>query len=65
MDAGQLARDGSYVLADRQRLRQVLLNLVSNAIKYNRQGGAVTLSLRELPPGPPTAANGHQPASAP
>jgi signal transduction histidine kinase/ActR/RegA family two-component response regulator len=33
-----------FVLADRQRLNQVLLNLVSNAIKYNRQGGTVLLS---------------------
>ena len=33
-----------YVIADRQRLRQVLLNLLSNAIKYNREGGQVTLS---------------------
>jgi protein-histidine pros-kinase len=32
-----------YVLADRQRLRQVLLNLLSNAIKYNRPGGRVWL----------------------
>ena len=30
---------GRYVLADRQRLRQVLLNLLSNAVKYNREGG--------------------------
>jgi PAS domain S-box-containing protein len=32
------------VHADQQRLKQVILNLVSNAIKYNRQDGAVTLS---------------------
>jgi PAS domain S-box-containing protein len=31
----------SYVMADRQRLRQMLLNLVSNAIKYNHRGGTV------------------------
>ena len=29
--------------ADRQRLKQVLLNLVVNAIKYNRDGGAVVI----------------------
>jgi signal transduction histidine kinase/CheY-like chemotaxis protein len=33
-----------HVLADRQRLKQILLNLVSNAIKYNRPGGTVALS---------------------
>ncbi|MFZ0920314.1 MAG: PAS domain S-box protein, partial [Candidatus Dormiibacterota bacterium] len=33
-----------YVLADRQRLRQVLLNLISNAIKYNRPRGNVLVS---------------------
>jgi signal transduction histidine kinase/ActR/RegA family two-component response regulator len=35
-----------FVLADRQRLRQVLLNLLSNAVKFNQRGGVVTLSLR-------------------
>ncbi len=34
----------AYVLADRQRLRQVLLNLISNAIKYNRPQGSVRIS---------------------
>lgn len=30
-----------HVLADPQRLKQVLLNFLSNAIKYNHEGGAV------------------------
>jgi PAS domain S-box-containing protein len=30
---------GRYILADLQRLKQVLINLLANAIKYNRQGG--------------------------
>jgi signal transduction histidine kinase/ActR/RegA family two-component response regulator len=42
------ARTGPrYVLADTQRLHQVLLNLVANAIKYNRDGGDVTVGCAE------------------
>jgi PAS domain S-box-containing protein len=37
-------RGAPAVLADRQRLLQVLLNLVSNAVKYNRTGGHVDIS---------------------
>jgi CheY-like chemotaxis protein len=37
-----------FVTADRQRLKQVLLNLLANGVKYNRTGGAVTLSCAEL-----------------
>jgi PAS domain S-box-containing protein len=37
-----------YVLADRQRLRQVLLNLLSNAVKYNRPGGTVEVKLNPI-----------------
>ena len=32
------------IQADRSKLKQVLLNLMSNAIKYNRPGGSVNLS---------------------
>ncbi len=35
---------GECVRADPQRLRQVLLNVASNAIKYNRRGGLVRFS---------------------
>lgn len=36
--------DGLAVHADRLRLKQVLLNLLSNGIKYNRQGGALGIT---------------------
>jgi signal transduction histidine kinase len=32
------------VHADPQRLKQVLLNLASNAVKYNRHGGSISLT---------------------
>lgn len=35
---------GAMVLADRQRLVQVLLNLISNAVKYDREHGRVTVA---------------------
>jgi len=38
-------RRALHVLADRQRLKQILLNLLANAIKYNHRGGAVTVSV--------------------
>lgn len=38
-----------YVLADRQRMKQVLLNLLSNAVKYNREGGTLTVSCEAAP----------------
>jgi len=39
-----------YVLADRQRLKQILLNLLSNAIKYNHAGGRVSVTCRQAQP---------------
>lgn len=38
-----------FVLADRQRLKQVLLNLFANAVKYNREGGSVTATCKVVP----------------
>jgi signal transduction histidine kinase/ActR/RegA family two-component response regulator len=35
------------VRADRQRLSQIVLNLASNAVKYNRSGGAITITCRD------------------
>jgi signal transduction histidine kinase/ActR/RegA family two-component response regulator len=34
---------GAYVLADRQRTKQIILNLTSNAVKYNNPGGHVVI----------------------
>lgn len=34
-----------FVRSDRQRLKQVLLNLINNAIKYNRPDGAIILKI--------------------
>ncbi|MCC6545634.1 PAS domain-containing protein [Candidatus Sumerlaeota bacterium] len=40
--------DPPCVLADRQRLKQVLINLISNAIKYNRDGGQVRATVSSI-----------------
>jgi PAS domain S-box-containing protein len=40
-----------YVRADRQRLKQVLINLLANAIKYNRESGQVEVICQHRPDG--------------
>lgn len=40
-----------YVIADRQRLKQVLLNIIANAVKYNHDSGTVELYCNEIPEG--------------
>jgi len=42
-------RDPCVVLGDRPRLRQMMLNLADNAIKYNEPGGWVGIALRREP----------------
>ena len=39
------------IWADEQRLRQILLNLLANAIKYGEEDGQVTLRCQEVPGG--------------
>jgi signal transduction histidine kinase len=39
-----LMSDRCPIQADRDKLKQVLLNLISNGIKYNHSGGSITLS---------------------
>ena len=40
--------DQAYVNGDRDRLKQVFINLVANAIQYTPQGGDVFLSLQKI-----------------
>jgi CheY-like chemotaxis protein/two-component sensor histidine kinase len=40
-----------WVVADRKRLKQVLSNLLSNGVKYNRHQGFVTVAVEQAGPG--------------
>jgi signal transduction histidine kinase len=40
------SEDQALVWGDRERLRQLLLNLADNALKYSPEGGTITLSLQ-------------------
>jgi two-component system, OmpR family, sensor kinase len=47
------SEDQAIVHGDRDKLRQVLLNLAENAVKYTQPGGVITLGLRHAPDGLP------------
>jgi signal transduction histidine kinase/ActR/RegA family two-component response regulator len=49
VDTGSVGH--AYISADRRRVKQILLNLMGNAIKYNHGGGWVSLSCITLEPG--------------
>ncbi|MCI8465583.1 MAG: response regulator [Lachnospiraceae bacterium] len=38
-----------HVMMDKLRMNQILLNLLSNSVKYTPEGGHVTLTVQELP----------------
>lgn len=38
-----------FVKGDQQRLRQVLINLLTNAVKYNKEGGSVVIHVNVMP----------------
>jgi PAS domain S-box-containing protein len=40
-----------YVLADHRQLMQVLLNILANAVKYNEEGGTVSVSMEAISSG--------------
>jgi CheY-like chemotaxis protein/anti-sigma regulatory factor (Ser/Thr protein kinase) len=49
IDFDGAADDHIFVKSDLQRLKQVLINLINNAIKYNKAGGSVFLKTELMP----------------
>ncbi|CDK99744.1 conserved protein of unknown function [Magnetospirillum gryphiswaldense MSR-1 v2] len=47
----EAAECNATILADPQRTKQLILNLLSNAAKYNRRGGTVTISCETIEDG--------------
>lgn len=51
MPPGHRQECDMHVMGDRQRLKQVLLNLLTNAVKYNRDHGTVEVTCQPTPEG--------------
>jgi PAS domain S-box-containing protein len=41
-----MPKEGPTIEADRDKIQQVLINLLSNAVKFNKQGGAIEVTVR-------------------
>ncbi len=46
--SGDTVHNEVYVLADRTRLKQIIVNLLDNAVKYNKKGGRVTIAVESV-----------------
>lgn len=47
----QLEDENNFVYTDKTRFKQIILNLLSNAAKYNSEGGKITLAYNEVEEG--------------
>ena len=52
-----LHMEHEYVLCDKTKLREILMNIVSNAIKYTPEGGSVMVDITETEPEKPEYAS--------
>jgi CheY-like chemotaxis protein len=47
------AQNDVFIKADRQKLKQILINIINNAVKYNRVGGSIRIMNEVLSQEPP------------